>query len=287
MLVGCHVSIRAGYLGAAKNAFGQGARSFQYFPKNPRSLAVKAFDAQDARACKQFCQEHSLLSIAHTPYPTQLSVDDKTMYRVTVDSLLNDLEIAEACGSIGIVVHFGQYKGTRSDPLYGYLQMIGMLNEVLSQWQGSALLLLENNAGQGNRMGTTLEELTQVRDLLDQPQKVGFCLDTCHAFASGLWQGENWGEVAAHARALGYLQHVKAVHLNDSVYPHQSYRDRHANIGTGFIPEQGFADLFQTPEFQEVPFILETPHHPGKNHEQELAEVKQRWQSSQTSSLRE
>ncbi|MFD2372002.1 deoxyribonuclease IV [Brevibacillus sp. GCM10020057] len=277
MLVGCHVSIRDGYLEAAKSAVRQGARAFQYFPKNPRRLTRKAFDTKDAEACRQFCQEHALTSIAHTPYPTNLSTDNQEAFRVTVDSVRNDLEIAEACGSVGVVVHFGQYKGESRDPLYGYLCMIETVNEILSTWDGSALLLIENNAGQGNRMGTTLEELAQVRSLLDQPDKVGYCFDTCHAFASSLWNGENWPEVESHARQLDYLPHVRAIHLNDSMYPHQSYRDRHANIGKGYIPPCGFADLLRTPEFQRIPVILETPHLSDETHRDEIACVNERF----------
>ncbi|CAM3252113.1 deoxyribonuclease IV [Brevibacillus invocatus] len=277
MQIGCHVSIRDGYLGAAKNAYQQGASAYQYFPKNPRSLSVKAFDERDAQECKRYCQQHALQSVAHTPYPTNLSADDQALYRLTVESLRNDLEIAEACGSIGVVVHFGQFKGKHQDPLYGYLRMIEMLNEVLAKWDGDALLLIENNAGQGSRMGTTLEELTQVRSLIHAPHKIGFCLDTCHAFASALWQGENWEEVAEQARKLDYLSHVKAIHLNDSMYPHQSFRDRHANLGQGYIPEVGLRALFATPEFQELPFILETPHPAGKSHREEIAYVKERF----------
>lgn len=277
MRVGCHVSIRDGYLGAAKHAVHQGALAYQYFPKNPRSLAVKAFDERDAQACKQYGHEHGLLSVAHTPYPTNLSVDDRALYQLTVQSLLNDLEIAEACGSIGVVVHFGQFKGKHQDPLYGYIRMIEMLNEVLAKWDGDALLLIENNAGQGSRMGTTLEELTQVRSLIAEPQKIGFCLDTCHAFASALWQGDNWTEVEEHARYLDYLAHVKVIHLNDSMYPHQSFRDRHANLGKGYIPEAGIRALFATPEFQQLPFILETPHPAGKTHQEEIAYVIERF----------
>jgi len=271
MHLGCHVSIRDGYLGAAKNAMRQGASAFQYFPKNPRSLTVKPFDTGDAEACRKFCQEYSLKSIAHTPYPTNLSADNEETFRATVRSVRNDLEIASACGSIGVVVHFGQFKGESRDPLYGYLRMIEMANEILSAWDGSALLLIENNAGQGNRMGTSLEELAQVRSLLDQPDKVGYCFDTCHAFASSLWSGENWREVESRARELDYLRHVKAIHLNDSMYPHQSFRDRHANIGKGYIPLSGFADFFRTPEFQGLPIILETPHLSGKTHRDEIS----------------
>jgi deoxyribonuclease-4 len=270
MFVGCHVSIRHGYLGAAKAAHSIGARAFQYFPKNPRSLSVKAFDRRDAAACRDFSREHRLLSIAHAPYPTNLSVDDPDLYTATVKSVQNDLQIAEACGSIGVVVHFGQYKGDSADPLHGYRVMIRMINEILDGWKGEALLLLENNAGQGGRMGTTLEELTQVRSLLASPAQVGFCLDTCHAFASGIWQGDDWPDVAKKARSLQYFAHLRAIHLNDSVYPSGSFRDRHANIGRGRIGQAALLSLLQTPEFAGLPIVLETPNAADGTHRAEI-----------------
>ncbi|HZG16551.1 MAG TPA: deoxyribonuclease IV [Candidatus Bathyarchaeia archaeon] len=285
MKIGCHVSIRSGYAGAAKAAWDMGARSFQYFPKNPRGLSVKAFEQRDAAACKQFCMDTGLVSIAHTPYPTNLSVDDPDLYQATVRSVINDLEIAEACGSIGLVVHFGQYKGKVEDPLYGYQLMIRMVNDILGQWTGTALLLIENNAGQGNPMGITIEELVQIRQLLDQPERVGYCLDTCHAFASGMWNGTDWLHVASKARELGYLQHVKAIHLNDSLFPTSSRRDRHANIGKGYIPEGGLQELLLTPEFQGLPFVLETPHPAGESHQKEIAWVKERFLLKKEASL--
>ncbi len=275
MYIGAHVSIRNGYLGAARLAYELGATAYQYFPKNPRSLQVKQFDERDAAACRQFCQQHDLRSIAHTSYPTNLAAEDGS-YRMTLDSVRNDLAIAEACGSIGVVVHFGQYKGKAKDPLYGYRRMIAMLNDILASWSGQALLLIENNVGQGNPMGMTMEELTQVRSLIDAPEKVGFCLDTCHAFASTLWQGDNWAEVVARARELHYLEHVKAIHLNDSVFPHRSFRDRHANIGKGLIPQGGLQELLSTQEFQQLPVILETPHPPGQSHKAEIEYVNAR-----------
>lgn len=268
MKLGCHVSIRDGYLNAAKTALALGAQSFQYFPKNPRNMGVKVFDVGDAAACKHFCQEHQLLSIAHTPYPTNLSVTQASLYQRTVESVRNDLEIADACGSIGAVVHFGQYRG--ADPLRGYQVMITMINEILADWIGSALLLIENNAGQGGRMGTTLEELTQVRSLLAVPDKVGFCLDTCHAFASGLWRGDNWAEVVEQGGRLDYLQHVCSIHLNDSVYESGSFRDRHANIGRGRMGIDALAELLRTPEFADLPVVLETPKPTNGSHRDEL-----------------
>lgn len=272
MFVGCHVSIRNGYAGAAKAAMAIGANCFQYFPKNPRSMGVKTFDAKDAASCRRFAKEHGMLSIGHTSYPSNLAVEEEELYERTVEHLRNDLEIAEACGSLGVVVHFGHSKG--GDPLEGYKRMIRLLDELLCDWRGEAKILLENNAGQGTRMGTTIEELVQVRSLLAAPDRVGFCLDTCHAFASGLWRGHDWDEVCAHMRNAGYFSSLVAVHLNDSVYPSGSFRDRHAPIGKGEIGLEAFAAFLQTPELADIPFILETPAPADGGHQEEISLVR-------------
>lgn len=269
MYFGAHVSIRRGFLEAARLARQIGGRSFQYFPKNPRSLSLKTPDRRDAEACAAFCREHGMLSIAHTPYPTNLAAEAGARRDVVVRSLLNDLDIAEACGSVGIIVHFGIYKGPV--PLDGYKNIVATLNEVLAQWSGSALLLIENQSGEHARMGMTFEELVGVRNLCVKPESVGFCLDTCHAFASGLWDGANWADVQAKGEALGYFAQLKAIHLNDSVYPHKSYKDRHANIGRGEIGEQAFRRLFASPHVGEIPVVLETPVADGDTHAREIA----------------
>jgi deoxyribonuclease-4 len=271
MYIGSHVSIRRGYTEAAKTAYGLGAGAFQYFPKNPRSLNTKSFNSQDAEACARFCREKGLLSIGHAPYPLNLAVEGH-MQSVMIDALLNGLEITNACGSIGLVVHFGKYTG--KETLQGYKNIIELSNKALKQWQGQALLLLENQAGEGMQMGTTLEELTQIRALSDYPDKIGFCLDTCHAFASGLWNGDNWEMVQRNGEKLGFFDQLKAVHLNDSVYPAGSHRDRHANIGHGFIGNAQMKEFLTSPYVREIPVVLETGTAADGTHRGEIAHVK-------------
>lgn len=271
MFLGSHVSIRNGYLGAAQTALKLGGKGFQYFPKNPRNLTVKNFNKSDAKACAEFCKENALRSIAHTPYPTNVSVEDGILRDITIKSLRNDLEIADACGSLGVVVHFGKYKG--EDPLRGYHLMIDHLNEVLESWKGKAHLLIENNAGQSGKMGTTLEELVQIRQLTDFPEKIGFCLDTCHAYASGLWDGLNWKAIAEKGNELNYFNHLKAVHLNDSMFPSGSFRDRHANVGKGHIGEIALKEVMHSPFLKGIPIILETPSSSTYSHSDEIRYV--------------
>lgn len=268
--VGCHVSIKHGYEAAAKAARGLGCSVFQYFPKNPRSLAVKSFDAEDARRCKRFCEQHDLISVAHAPYPVNLATEDHGLQEAIFHSLRNDMAIAEAVGSIGVVVHFGKYAG--SDPLQGYRNILGMLNRTLADWDGEAQLLLENQAA---GPGTTLEEMVQIRTLSEKPERIGFCFDTCHAFASGLWNGANWDQVEARARELDWFRHVKVVHLNDSRHPTASRRDAHANLGRGYIGRESLAPPVRSLAGYGLPFVLETPASPDMTVESEMMLVKE------------
>lgn len=229
MKFGCHVSIKDGYLAAANKASSIHAKAFQFFPKNPRRLTVKEFDKQDANLCKQFCEEHELISVCHAPYATTLTPRRNSQRKQVVASLHNDLEIADACGTLGVVVHFGSNIYPR-DPLASYRLMIEVLDEVLGTWEGKAKLFIENNAGKAHAMGTRLEELVQIRNLSSYPEKIGFCFDTCHAFASGLWDGHNWDVVLKKGMDLGYFDHLDVIHFNNSKFPSGSGLDRHANI---------------------------------------------------------
>jgi deoxyribonuclease IV len=276
MIFGCHVSIRNGYSGAAKRAASFGAGAFQYFPKNPRSLSVKGFDRGDAENCKEFCQENGIVSVAHTPYSTSLTpTEDKK--ELTIASLLNDLEIADSCGSIGVVVHFGS-QINKTDPLASYHLMLEMLNSVLSQWNGDCLLLIENNAGTKGALGTTFEELVQIRNLAEYPKKIGFCLDTCHMFASGLWTGENTDEFFAKGQELDYFEHLRIIHLNNSKYPTGSKKDRHANIFQNGLIREGFLkDIVTSSILKHIPFVLETPDDEGITHKEEISLLNKKW----------
>jgi len=267
MIVGSHVSTRNGYRGAAEYAVSVGGDAFQYFPKNPRMLQPKAFDRKDAQRCAEWCAERGVRSIAHGPYPVNPASEGETAKKMALCTL-NDLQIAEACGSIGVVVHFGIYKG--KDPLQGYKNMIRWLDDVLSLWEGRALVLLENQAGDHGPMGTTPEELTQIRSMASRPEKIGFCLDTCHLYASGEWKPGGWAGFAERARKLGFWEHAKAIHLNDSRYPSGSRKDRHAALGEGCIGAGQFAELFATPELKSMPYFLETPAGPDGSHGEQI-----------------
>ncbi|MBB6730344.1 deoxyribonuclease IV [Cohnella zeiphila] len=268
MKIGCHVSTRKGYEGAAREAVRLGGNAFQYFPKNPRSLRLKSFDAADAARCADWCLRNGVVSVAHGPYPVNPAAEGEIADAMAACTL-NDLAIAEACGSLGVVVHFGHDRG--SDPLEAYRRIIGWMDRVLADWDGEAKLLLENMAGDHGPMGTTPEELTSIRSLCAKPGSVGFVLDTCHLFASGQWSGGDWDDFRERADRLRFWDGLTAVHLNDSRYPSGSRKDRHARIGEGHIGADGFRRLLSTPELRESPLLLETPVGTDGTHAGQLA----------------
>lgn len=270
-MIGAHVTTKGGYYQAARLARKSGCSSFQYFPKNPRSLQLKAYDTADARRCAEYCRAEGLVSIAHSPYASNLASEAGEQREVTIRSLLNDLDIAEACGSAGVVVHFGNFKGLEA--LQGYQNIIQCINDILSQYKGAAKLLLENSAGNHGPQGTTLEELTKVRELCRYPGRVGFCLDTCHAFASGLWDPAKTDKLAESGERLGFWAALAALHLNDSEHPFGSRRDRHAPAGRGEIGREGLQALLSLRQLAGIPAVLETERGPDGTHTAEIAEV--------------
>lgn len=272
--IGSHISTREGFSGAARYMVQLGGKAFQYFPKNPRSLHIKTPDFEDALACAKYCREHDLVSVAHTPYPSNMAVGlsrGEEHYRLTVESLINDLIIAEACGSLGIVVHFGHLKG--DNVLQGYQHIIRCMNDVLSTWRGKAKLLIENQAGDHGDMGMTLEESVKVRELADEPEKIGFCMDTCHLFASGQWDIKDTETLLQKGTELGYWDQLAAVHLNDSKYGAGSRKDRHARVGRGMIGTEALQALVRSSELAGKPFILESEKGEDGTHREDIAKV--------------
>lgn len=272
--IGSHVSTRDGFSGAARHTVKLGGRAFQYFPKNPRSLHIKTPDFKDALSCAEYCRKHDIVSVAHTPYPTNMAVGlsrGEEHYRLTVESLINDLIIAEACGSVGIVVHFGHLKGDNA--LQGYQHIIRCMNDVLSAWSGKAKLLIENLAGDHGDMGMTLEESVKVRELANEPEKIGFCMDTCHLFAAGQWNINDTERLLRRGTELGYWDELLAVHLNDSKYGAGSRKDRHARIGHGMIGKEALQELVRSSELAGKAFILESEKGEDGTHRDDIAEV--------------
>ncbi|SHE62708.1 Endonuclease IV [Seinonella peptonophila] len=257
MKFGCHISVAKGFYKACQQAQNLGAESFQVFTKNPRSLRPKKLNKEDARKGREFCQAQGLTLVTHTPYISNLSTPKDDLHQVTIRSIREDLQIAEAFGAIGAVVHCGKHMGEGEQA--GIERMIETLNQILSESDVETKLLLENTAGQGTELGLSIQQLAMIRDATDYKEKIGFCFDTCHGFAAGIWTAESFPEFVKSMKKCGYYDHLVAIHFNDSKAPFNSRKDRHQKIGKGEIGSEALQCFLQEPSFEHLPIILETP----------------------------
>jgi len=255
--IGCHLSVSKGFGQAVARAHELGADVLQYFPKNPRSHRPKPVDREACARESQRAREEGFLSVAHSPYVTNLATPDDELAKITVTSIVNDLEIAEAYGTPYVVVHCGRHMDQGREA--GIRRMVELLNRIHERYRGPVQLLLENTAGQGSELGTHLEELAEIRSRLEEPERVGYCIDTCHAFAAGLLDFDQWDRFLELIQQDGFLESVKVFHLNDSKFAAGSRRDRHAKLGQGTMGQAGLTRFLAEPLFQSIPFILETP----------------------------
>ncbi|MCS1350576.1 deoxyribonuclease IV [Mechercharimyces sp. CAU 1602] len=268
MKIGCHISVAKGLYKASQRAHEVGAESFQVFTKNPRGLRPKKLNYADAEKGVAYCQEHGITLVAHTPYITNLSTYKEDLHEVTIRSIKEDLHIAETYGAIGAVVHCGKHTGKGEE--YGTERMVETLNKILQEYEGPTKLLLENTAGQGTELGLQIEDLVKIRNATEYPEKIGFCFDTCHGFASGAWSEDSFEQLVATMKETGYLDSLVAIHFNDSKTPFNSRKDRHEKIGKGEIGEAALAKFLRSEAFQNQPVILETPVDDEGEYEEEI-----------------
>jgi deoxyribonuclease-4 len=272
MRLGCHLSIAKGYAAAVKAAPPLGANAFQYFTKNPRGFRnAKPLDRVDAERGRELMRELDLVAVGHTPYLINLATPEDELFHVSVDALVQDLVIAEARGSYGVVVHCGKPKDQGRD--YGIERMQKAISIVLerNETEGVAILI-ENTAGQGSEIGTALDELLTIVAPFSASE-VGICLDTQHAFAAGMLSRENPGAFPGFDNP-DFMSRLKAIHLNDSKVEFGAHRDRHELIGQGYLGSEGIAGIVNDPRLKDIPFYLETPVESESQYADEIRAVK-------------
>ncbi|WP_324715742.1 deoxyribonuclease IV [Carboxydochorda subterranea] len=256
MIIGCHLSTGAGFSRAVDNAGRLGADAFQYFPKNPRSYRIKAVDRHAWEKEGRLARERGLVTVGHSAYVTNLSTADPALRETTIASIVNELEICEAYGTPWLVVHCGRHMGEGWE--IGRRRMVEAVDEVMRRFQGRCQLLLENTAGQGSEIGRTVDELLSIHEALESRRRVGFCLDSCHAFASGMLEPGAYERFAAEVRRPEFAGYLRVVHFNDSKGGAGEQVDRHALLGQGRMGAL-LVEMLRDPFFQALPVIIETP----------------------------
>ena len=237
--IGCHLSSAKGLCAMGRQALALGADTFQFFTRNPRGSRAKALDAADADALTELLRENRFAPIiAHAPYTLNLCGAAEESRRFAQALMRDDV---------------GQGVET------GIAYIAEGLNAVLTPEQ-TTTVLLETMAGKGTEVGSRFEELREIWDRVEQRDKVYICLDTCHVSDAGYDLVHDLdGVLTEFDRVIG-LDRLRAVHLNDSLNPCGSHKDRHARIGEGQLGLEALTRIVTHPALRGLPFCLETPN---------------------------
>ncbi len=262
-LLGAHMSISGGYEQAIIRGGSIGCTAIQIFTKSSRQWAAKPILPEQATIFKKTLQESSVQSVfAHASYLINIGSADAQLAKKSATALIEELNRCHTLGIPYLVLHPGAFvKSTIAESLSLISQC---LTYVLEKDVGKTIILLENTAGQGSSIGSTFEQLRLIYDSVKHKKRLGFCFDTCHAFAAGYDFStiESYKDLWKHFDEVLGIQNLKAFHINDSVKERNSHVDRHAHIGKGKIGLEAFRLLMNDSRFYDIPKILETPKAP-------------------------
>ncbi|MBR5710875.1 MAG: deoxyribonuclease IV [Thermoguttaceae bacterium] len=264
-IIGCHLSVAKGFAALGKDAERIQATTFQFHSRNPRGGAVKKRTDADIAAYVQLVDLVGCVSpVAHAPYTLNPASADEAVHQFALKAFQEDWANLRRLPKCLYNFHPGCHVGQGAED--GIKRIIETLNMVLNEESEQQLkerqdnlILLETMSGKGSEIGWRFEELRQIIDGVERSELMGVCLDTCHIYSAGYdLVGDPEGVVKEFDAVIG-LNRLKAIHLNDSMHPLGSRKDRHACIGQGTIGYDALRRFVDLPELADVPLILETP----------------------------
>jgi deoxyribonuclease-4 len=279
--LGAHVSAGGGIDTAIDRIEAMGGDCVQVFTQSPRMWRPTNHKPD---AIERFRARRTEAPIAgvlcHALYLVNLAAPDKDVYRKSVDTMRNTVDVACAIGADGVVFHVGSHLG--AGLAKGINRTSRALAKVLERCEGDTWLCMENSAGAGGTIGRSLEELATLLERLDRHPRLGICLDSCHLYASGydVTDPKVVDELVQEVDGSIGLDRLRALHINDSAAPLGSNRDRHANVLDGEMGE-GLGAFLAHPAFQKLGAYLEVPgadkHGPDADEIRKLRELHARW----------
>ncbi len=291
--IGAHVSAAGGPHKAVERAAAIECNCVQVFSGSPRSWRRKPIEQLDTAKLQEARRKTTIEPVVtHALYLINLASEDPALLENSMQALRYDLQFDAAIGGAGVVVHLGSHQGRGWDSVQE--EVLRRVATLVENSPPEATFLIENSAGQKGKLSSDLAEIRWMLDRLASPQ-VGWCFDTCHAFAAGYALGDPQNGAAPNAGAthagathaggsavdaaperrgaggsargfaveeierLALWDELRCVHVNDSRDPFDSGRDRHANINDGEIPHDDLAYFLNLPEIATLPLILEVP----------------------------
>ncbi|SCJ31827.1 Probable endonuclease 4 [uncultured Clostridium sp.] len=271
IVIGPHISIAKGFSKAAQSAVDMGANTFQFFSRNPRGGNAKAFDEKDIMKFQEIRKDNNFGPLlAHAPYTMNLAGVKEEVYEFGRKVIKEDIERMDSLGIEFMCFHPGSHVGSGIE--VGIDKIASALNEAITGKE-NITVLLETMSGKGSEIGFTFEQIREIIDKVEHDEKIGVCLDTCHIFSAGYDIVNDLDSVIDKFDKIIGLERLKAVHLNDSMMPFESKKDRHACIGEGEIGLDAIIRFITHPKLKHLPFYLETPLE-DEGHKREILMIK-------------
>lgn len=279
MQIGLHVSIAGSIDRAVDNAMELGCTAFQMFTRNPRGWAAKNLVKEEVENFKTKLASSKIdrtAICAHMPYLPNLQSPNKVVYKKSVDTLVKEVQRCSILGVPYLVIHLGSHTD-KAPREVGVKNLVNACNTAVAKGSKDVSILLENQAGQANSVGSKFKEIREILDRLESRKRFGVCFDTCHAFAAGydLRSKDKVQDTIAEFDKYVGMKELRIVHLNDSKGELNCKRDRHEHIGMGYIGEGGFKAILDQKEFRRLPLILETPIDDRRNDIRNLQKVRE------------
>lgn len=275
MKLGVHVSISGSIDLSIDRARSLNLNTFQIFTRNPRGWKFSNLKEIDIDNFKRKVLSENILSVVcHMPYLPNLSSPRDDVYNISIKTLSSELDRCNQLDIDYVVTHIGSHLGSGLDA--GLTRVINACNTALSNSSNNSMIILENTSGTKNNVGSKFEELKYIFDNINDKSRIGFCFDTCHAFAAGYDLSSNESVISTFNefdRIIG-LKYLKIIHLNDSKGELGNGLDRHQHIGKGNIGNIGFRQLLKNNIIKKLPLILETPIDENYGDKENIKQIK-------------
>lgn len=262
MFIGPHVSTAGGVENAPARAKALGATGFGLFVKNQRQWRARAPSAEAVARFRAAMEENGYLpegTLPHAGYLINLANPDDAKQAQSLDSLICEMRLCESYALPLLNLHPGS-----SLKLISTEAACDRIAEAINRAHAETsrvTVVLENTAGAGGTIGATFEELARIISGVKDASRVGVCIDTMHAFGAGyeVQTAEGWARTVAEFDRVVGLKWLRGMHLNDSMVPFASHRDRHQSLGKGEIGMGLFKTIAADSRFSKIPLVLETP----------------------------
>ncbi|MHB8621094.1 MAG: deoxyribonuclease IV [Chloroflexota bacterium] len=277
MRVGAHVSTAGNVWRAIERAREIEAECIQVFVSFPQRWQGPRLPDEDIAEFRRLADQHGICpTYFHAVYLINFGTDNPDLYEKSIFSLVGYLQMAEKLGAAGVIAHMGS-AGSR--PVEQAEESVALaLETALRKADNGVPILIENNAGSGNCLGSRFDQIGRFIDRCGGDERLQVCLDTAHTFACGYDYVHPEGRQAMFEeieRGFG-LRRLRAVHVNDSKARFGSGVDRHENLGDGYIGLRGLADLLVPLAANDCDFLLEVPGYEGTGPDKRNVEMLRR-----------